>query len=297
MAGRLYAVAYVGVCITSLGIYGQQRFWFPHWLAIGGLIVLLIGYLATWFKPRKLYESRGGVHATQIDGRRPASTMTSSTRNSGSRLFRYNADNARTIPGVDQGAPPRRPGARDTFKGAVGTLSRVARFQEDRHMDALVRPIVGLYGLSNTMLATSIKDLSDQDAKTRARGGTGPSIAWTIGHLSHYKIVVLGLLGQARESPFASKFENTPASDGADYPSLAEMVATFAQLNTDLCTALASAAARLEARMPGAGPHDEKKVLDTVLFFAWHEAYHIGSIGAMRKELGRKGLADLVMGR
>jgi uncharacterized membrane protein len=52
MSGRVYAVAYVGVCVTSLGIYGQQRFWFPHWLAIGGLTVLLIGYLAVRFKPR-----------------------------------------------------------------------------------------------------------------------------------------------------------------------------------------------------------------------------------------------------
>jgi uncharacterized damage-inducible protein DinB len=164
-------------------------------------------------------------------------------------------------------------------------------------MDTLVRPIVGLYGLSNNMLATSIRDLSDRDAKTRARGGTGPSIAWTIGHLCHFKILVLGLLGQTRENPFASTFANTPASDGADYASLAELAATFTQLNTELCAALATSAARLDAPMPGAGPHDEKKVLDTVLFFAWHEAYHIGSIGAMRKEQGRKGLADLVMGR
>lgn len=51
-SGRVYAAAYVGVCVTSLGIYGQQRFWFPHWLAIGGFGVLLIGYLAVRFKPR-----------------------------------------------------------------------------------------------------------------------------------------------------------------------------------------------------------------------------------------------------
>lgn len=49
--------------------------------------------------------------------------------------------------------------------------------------------------------------------------------------------------------------------------------------------------------MPGAGPHDEKRILDTVLFFAWHEAYHVGGIGAIRKELGRKAIAELVMGR
>jgi hypothetical protein len=51
-AGRAYAIAYVVLCVTSLGIYGQQRFWFPHWLALGGLAVLCVGYLAARLKPR-----------------------------------------------------------------------------------------------------------------------------------------------------------------------------------------------------------------------------------------------------
>ena len=50
--GRVYSLAYAAVCATSLGIYSQQRFWFPHWLAIGGLVVLVIGYLAAHLKPR-----------------------------------------------------------------------------------------------------------------------------------------------------------------------------------------------------------------------------------------------------
>lgn len=51
-SGRVYAVSYLVVCVTSLGLYGQQRFWFPHWLALGGLVVLAAGYLAVRFKPR-----------------------------------------------------------------------------------------------------------------------------------------------------------------------------------------------------------------------------------------------------
>lgn len=48
--------------------------------------------------------------------------------------------------------------------------------------------------------------------------------------------------------------------------------------------------------MPGGGPHDEKRILDTVLFLTWHEAYHIGAIGAIRREQGRKAIAELVRG-
>ena len=51
-SGRAYSIAYVVLCVTSLGIYSQQRFWFPHWLAVGGLVVLGVGYLAARLKPR-----------------------------------------------------------------------------------------------------------------------------------------------------------------------------------------------------------------------------------------------------
>jgi uncharacterized damage-inducible protein DinB len=152
-----------------------------------------------------------------------------------------------------------------------------------------------MYELSNSILATGIGDLSDDDAKARSRGGAGPSIAWTIGHLCHHKIQVLELLGHSRENPFATTFERA-ATDGAGYPPLADLAASFSALNRELCTTLASAAGRLEAAMPGAGPHDEKRILDTVLFFAWHEAYHIGAIGAIRREQGRKAIAELVRG-
>jgi uncharacterized damage-inducible protein DinB len=163
-------------------------------------------------------------------------------------------------------------------------------------MDQLARPIIALYGLSNGILGTSIGDLSDESAKARSRGGAGPSIAWTIGHLCHYKIKVLELLGQSRENPFSSTFEHAAATDGAGYPPLADLAASFSALNSELCTALASSADRLEAAMPGRELHDEKRILDTVLFLAWHEAYHIGAIGAIRREQGRKAIAELVRG-
>ena len=104
------------------------------------------------------------------------------------------------------------------------------------------------------------------------------------------------MLGQPRENAFAAQFEHTPASDGSDYPPLADLAASFSALNGDLCTALASSVDRLDAPMPGAGPHDEKRILDTVLFLTWHEAYHIGAIGAIRREQGRKAIAELVRG-
>jgi hypothetical protein len=162
-------------------------------------------------------------------------------------------------------------------------------------MDSPADPIIALYRLSNGILTTSLGDLSNDDARVRSRGGTGPSIAWTIGHLCHFKIQTLELLGQHRDNPFASTFEGG-ATDGRVYPPLADLAAAFSTLTDDVCASLASAASRLGAPMPGAGLHGEKRIRDTVLFFAWHEAYHIGGLGAIRREQGRVEIAELARG-
>jgi len=50
--GRIYVIAYLIACVTALGIYRQNKFFFPHWFAIGGLVVLAAGCLAARYKPR-----------------------------------------------------------------------------------------------------------------------------------------------------------------------------------------------------------------------------------------------------
>jgi hypothetical protein len=50
--GRIYAIAYLIACVTSLGIYKLHKFWFPHWLAVAGIVTVTVGYLAVRYKPR-----------------------------------------------------------------------------------------------------------------------------------------------------------------------------------------------------------------------------------------------------
>jgi hypothetical protein len=71
-------------------------------------------------------------------------------------------------------------------------------------------------------------------------------------------------------------------------------VASFSALNGEVCAALAAAGDRLDAPAPDAGLHGEKRLAETILFLAWHEAYHLGGIGAIRRDQGRTAIADLV---
>lgn len=161
-------------------------------------------------------------------------------------------------------------------------------------MDALTAPILGLQELSRNILATAIGDLTDADAKLRSRGGAGPSVAWTIGHLCHFKLEMLELLGRSRENSFAAQFADAGASAGDDYPSLGELAASYNALHDDVRDALGAVGDRLTAPIPGRGNPGETRALDRILFLAWHEAYHIGGIGAIRREQQRQGIAELV---
>src|SRR5262245_42252453 len=98
------------------------------------------------------------------------------------------------------------------------------------HMDPAAQPIIALYELSHHILTLAAADLSDPDARTRSRGGTGPSIAWTVGHLCHHKLHVLELLGRPRQHSFAVTFQDA-ATDGQAYPPLTELVAGFSALH------------------------------------------------------------------
>ncbi len=50
-------------------------------------------------------------------------------------------------------------------------------------------------------------------------------------------------------------------------------------------------------RIAEQGAHGEKTALESILFLVWHEAYHVGAVGAIRKELGYPGPAELVMAK
>ena len=160
-------------------------------------------------------------------------------------------------------------------------------------MPTLGHSLAAHFAISQMVMRSALKDLTDADARTRMRGDSGPSIAWTVGHLCHYKIEMLGMLGHPKENPFTATFTKTAATDGSDYPSLERLAQNWDALCGELAAALEAATdEQLDALVPGSDPAKNQKIGDRVRFFAWHEPYHIGVINAMRKELGKKGIAE-----
>lgn len=153
---------------------------------------------------------------------------------------------------------------------------------------------MGTFGMTDYLIPLVLEDLTDEDARQRARGDEGPSIAWTVGHLLHYRHHVMGLLGAERENRWAEQFADAEATDGSDYPTVQELQAAWELVADDFAQVMVSTS-DADFERTAEGVHDEKTLRDQVVFYAWHEGYHMGAMGAQLKRLGYLGPADKVM--
>ena len=156
-------------------------------------------------------------------------------------------------------------------------------------------PLMNIFGTTDHLIPLILGDLSDSDARTRARDGEGPSIAWHLGHLLSYRHQGLKLLNQADDNPYESKFGATPATDGRDYPTTAELSAQWRSVSERFLGALATATDEDLATPVSGGPHAEECVRDKLAFIAFHEGYHMGSIAALQKTLGQNTPPEKIM--
>lgn len=150
-----------------------------------------------------------------------------------------------------------------------------------------VRPILESFKTTNFVLGVALSDLTEEVARRRLRPDGGPSIAWTIGHLIHFRIRILNLLGRPRQSIFEETFVKSGATDGHGYPDLQEFWRHWDEVQKELEEVLPTVTAeQLEAPLPGAAHEDPRQVFDVLLFLMWHEAYHVGQIGSLRTHFG-----------
>ena len=156
-------------------------------------------------------------------------------------------------------------------------------------------PLVNIFGTTDHLIPLILDDLSDADARTRARDEEGPSIAWHLGHLLHYRHQGLKMLGQSDDNPYESLFGRTPATDGGDYPTTAELGEQWRTVSERFMGSLASATEEDLAAPVSGGAHSEESVRDKIAFIAFHEGYHLGSIAALQKTLGKNSPPEKIM--
>ena len=140
-------------------------------------------------------------------------------------------------------------------------------------------------------------DLTDELARRRTRNGEGPSIAWTVGHILDYRCQLITLFGTPETQPVPARLRHLERNRRG--PTTRRWSNFCSTGNRPKPISMRRLRGRVRqrsaARWAGNGPHGGRSVLDAVAFAVFHEAYHLGALGAIRKSLGLPGPAELVM--
>ena len=108
-------------------------------------------------------------------------------------------------------------------------------------MGSMAKPIEDSLRFTDFIMDLVTGDMKNEDAVKRARGDEGASISWVVGHLIHYRYLIMNLLGAEKENPFAEKFGNAGASDGSDYPDISELRRSWKEASEEAIGVVAAA--------------------------------------------------------
>ncbi|MGC4082860.1 MAG: DinB family protein [Vicinamibacterales bacterium] len=158
-------------------------------------------------------------------------------------------------------------------------------------LPAVAQPIALLFKINNSMVTRGLEGLADDEAWYQMDGKANP-IAWIVGHLAETRAQMLGLLGAPWDPGWGGRFKRGAARvDRAAYPSVTEIAAKFDETHEAMRRAFAGLTPE---RLAAASPVNfagAQTVADLLAFFAFHEAYHLGQVGFVRKNLGHSSLA------
>ena len=94
------------------------------------------------------------------------------------------------------------------------------------------------------------------------------------------------------EGNFHRDIRGAKVQPDSDYPPVSEIITTFENITDALTPCLDKIdASELDAELKDPYPVQEKTVLNGLAFLSFHETYHIGQIGFIRKLLGYPTLA------
>ena len=149
-----------------------------------------------------------------------------------------------------------------------------------------------IFKLNNSLIARSLDGLSDEEVWAQPTGSGNP-IAWLVGHLTETRAAMLAEMGVPFDYGWTRAFKRGSAlQDRTGYPTReaieAAWKATHAAMRDAFATVAPERLAAAASRSPVPGVEN---VADLIAFCGFHEAYHVGQIGFIRKQLGHSSIA------
>jgi hypothetical protein len=161
-------------------------------------------------------------------------------------------------------------------------------------MDPAIEHVLGLMDVVDNLYAKALHDLEPEEL-TRTPCDNANPMVWMAGHLAQSRVRLGRLLGVEQEVPWPSLFKrDVPAPGSEEYPAIAEIRRAWGSAGEALRTRLRSMSdADLHGDLQVKIPSTDGTLRGAIVFALFHEGYHIGQMGYVRRTLGRERIAQL----
>jgi len=156
---------------------------------------------------------------------------------------------------------------------------------------AVAAPIAMIFATNDHLALRALEGLTPEEL-WKAPTERNNAMLWIAGHLVHTRAQLLGLLGESFDTGWGDRF-NRGASigDPAGYPGRENIERMLREVSSRLQSKVAGLTDAQLAQPSTVDIPGGKTVADQVAFFAFHDSYHVGQLGFIRKALGYPALA------
>jgi hypothetical protein len=160
-------------------------------------------------------------------------------------------------------------------------------------MEAAIQALADQFNVVTNAYLKALDGL-DRDTLLTRPGARSNSPLWVAGHLVQSRVRLINILGGARELPWPDLFRTgSTIVDPTAYPEVSEIIARWRDLTEELMRRLEQVdATALGADAPPRVASQDGTLRGAIALFAFHEGYHIGQLGFLRKWLGHSPLFD-----
>jgi hypothetical protein len=148
-------------------------------------------------------------------------------------------------------------------------------------VDPRLAPLAAIFDLNTDLLLNCLDGLSDAEGRERLAGG-GNSITFLAARVGH-----------PLDNPMAPYLEGARGFEEVRaWPALEQVRSAWRSVSTHLQRTLASLAPeQLSRRHAHRFPLGDSTQLGLIAFLAQHDAYHLGQVAFLRRQLGRPAMS------
>ena len=159
-------------------------------------------------------------------------------------------------------------------------------------MPSALEPVALIFKLNNEMVVRSLNGLTDEECWRRPADGGNP-ILWLVGHATISRGRLLAQLGHPYDHGLGLLFDRGAKLREPDaYPVRATIEAAWQDTRRRMREAFAGLTDERLAAAPSGQPlPGVTSIAGFIAFLAFHESYHVGQMGYLRRQLGHSGVA------